>query len=84
MNDELLRRTMAEIERHIALLTNGVADEQRTHVAALDASWRELVTLLALGPAPQLRQCPICGNSGMRAATVCGYCWTRLAPLPPL
>ncbi len=54
MDNELLRRVMAAIEGHLRLLTGGVADEQRTHIAALDKSWRELVTLLALGPAPRL------------------------------
>jgi hypothetical protein len=43
--------------------------------------WRELVDLLALGPEPGYRECPACGGVGMRVATVCGYCWTKLAPL---
>jgi len=47
---------------------------------ALEAAWRELVDLLALGPEPTYRQCPTCGRIGMRAATVCGHCWTRLSP----
>ncbi len=54
-----------------------------TQVAALRTCWVELVDALALGPAPELRDCPSCGKSGMRAATRCGFCWTKLAPLAP-
>jgi hypothetical protein len=50
---------------------------------ALLASWAKLVEFLALGPAPELRECPSCGSIGMRAARSCGFCWTKLAPLPP-
>ncbi len=51
---------------------------------ALRTSWERLVTWLALGPAPQLRDCPKCGRSGMRDATLCGYCWEKLPELAPL
>lgn len=51
---------------------------------ALLASWAELVEYLSLGPPPELRACPSCGAVGMRAATVCGTCWTRLVPPAPL
>jgi hypothetical protein len=47
---------------------------------ALLASWGKLVEFLALGPAPELRTCPSCGSTGMRAATVCGTCWGKLEP----
>jgi hypothetical protein len=30
------------------------------------------------------RRCPVCQHIGQRAATLCGYCWTKLTPLPPL
>jgi hypothetical protein len=48
--------------------------------AALLASWGKLVEYLALGPAPELRKCPFCGETGMRAATLCGHCWKKLEP----
>jgi hypothetical protein len=38
--------------------------------------------VLALGPAPETRECPSCRAVGMRAASRCGNCWTALAPLP--
>src|SRR4051812_21748822 len=47
---------------------------------ALQGAWSQLVTALALGPAPATRNCPRCGNSGMRDATLCGYCWMKLVP----
>jgi hypothetical protein len=50
----------------------------------LRAAWGELVDVLALGPAPQTRECPSCHRIGMRAASRCGFCWIALEPLPPL
>ncbi len=44
------------------------------------ASWAEVVRLLALGRAPEFRECPVCGNAGMRAARLCGRCWAKLPP----
>lgn len=51
---------------------------------ALRAAWAELVEVLALGPAPQTRECPACHGIGMRAASRCGHCWAALEPLPLL
>jgi len=48
----------------------------------LGAAWAEIVDVLALGPTPELRTCPTCGEIGMRAATRCMRCWSSLAPLP--
>jgi len=50
---------------------------------ALRAAWAELVEVLALGPAPQTRECPVCHGIGMRGASRCGHCWAALEPLPP-
>jgi hypothetical protein len=52
--------------------------------ATLQAAWAELVGVLALGAAPQTRECPACHSIGMRAASRCGHCWAALALLPPL
>jgi hypothetical protein len=49
---------------------------------ALRAAWDELISVLALGPAPQTRECPDCHTVGMRDASRCGNCWATLAPLP--
>jgi hypothetical protein len=53
-----------------------------SEVAALRASWVALVEVLALGPAPEYRECPHCGSTGMRAATRCSQCWKVLVPPP--
>jgi hypothetical protein len=50
--------------------------------AVLRAAWDELVSVLALGPAPQTRECPACHGIGMRAASRCGHCWAALERLP--
>src|SRR5687768_8739823 len=48
----------------------------------LQEAWAKLVGVLALGPAPQTRECPVCHGIGMRAASRCGRCWAALATLP--
>jgi len=78
-----LRTTIAAIERELARFPAEVTNENRaTPSDALRASVADLVEQLALGPEPAYRQCPACKELGMRAATVCGHCWTQLAPLP--
>ena len=67
-----LRAAVALVEKEL-LVENGSL--------ALRGAWRHLVETLALTPAPELRECPSCGMTGMRAATRCGYCWTALEPL---
>lgn len=47
----------------------------------LRSAWDGLVAALDLRPPPELRICPSCGHSGMRAATRCGHCWVALTPL---
>lgn len=70
-----LRSIVAAIEREIA-------DVPPT--PALRAAWTQLVETLALGPAPETRECPACHGVGMRAASRCGHCWVALEPLPVL
>jgi uncharacterized paraquat-inducible protein A len=69
-----LRTLIAVIERGFA--SAAPAEELRV-------AWTQLVETLALGPAPELRECPICGEIGMRAATRCMRCWSPLVRLPP-
>ena len=72
-----LRAIVATIDREMSRLpgsaTTGATD-------GLIVSWAELVKLLALGPAPEVRECPVCKHIGMLTATLCGYCWTKLSP----
>ena len=79
-----LRATVATIAGELASLAGPSAGTtDRSSRSNLLTSWNDLVDQLALGPAPELRECPVCKHVGMRAATRCGYCWTRLTPPAP-
>lgn len=67
-----LRTIVAAIESELARLP--------PDVTGLRASVADLVQALALGPEPEYRRCPVCARFDMRAATVCGHCWTKLPP----
>lgn len=73
---------MAKLRAIIAAVEQEIVHAPPT--PALRAAWTELVEVLALGPAPQTRECPTCHGVGMRAASRCGYCWAALEPLPAL
>jgi hypothetical protein len=66
---ETLRTLVSVIEKEI--VDAAPAD-------GLRVAWAQMVETLALGPAPELRECSICGHTGMRAATRCMYCWSAL------
>jgi hypothetical protein len=70
-----LRATVSSIEKALHELPSDAVLTK-----SLQASFSSLVTQLALGPEPELRQCPNCSYFGMRAASVCGHCWTKLVP----
>ena len=74
-----LRTVIAAIDRELALLPTSEADGVPP-TQPLRSSWAELVELLAVGPAPETRLCPICGHLAMSAATRCGSCWNPLQP----
>ena len=81
-NRSRLRETVAKLGREISRVPRAVTDDgDRSASNGLLGSFRDLVEQLALGPEPEVRECPICGHTGMRAATRCGYCWTSLTPL---
>lgn len=69
-----LRTAVAAIEREIL---------QVPPSPALQTAWTQLVDVLALGPAPQTRECPTCHSIGIRAASRCSNCWATLEMLPP-
>jgi len=74
-----LRALVATVDREIAQLAP--AGDGKPAIAELHASWGALVAMLALGPAPETRECPVCHGSGMRAASRCGHCWAKLDPI---
>jgi hypothetical protein len=67
-----MRTIMAGIDRDLSALPA---------VGSLRASWDELVATLDLGPEPEIRRCPVCSKTGMRAASRCGFCWASLQTL---
>ncbi len=78
VNQRTLRTLLASVETGIARATADAASVDDKQ--ALTQAWQALVQHLALGPAPLTRLCPQCQREIMRAATVCGYCWSRLVP----
>jgi hypothetical protein len=78
----VLRLLLGDIDREIAAVFGPAAPEAGLASATLRASWARLTGVLALGPAPELRACPVCHRDCRRAATLCGRCWTRLPPAP--
>jgi hypothetical protein len=75
-----LRAIVAMIDREMSRLSEPTRSESNGTTNELRSSWTELVELLALGPVPEVRECPVCRHIGMRAATRCGHCWTKLSP----
>ncbi len=75
-----LRATVATIEHEISCLPRQATGDSKGPPNGLHASFTDLVEQLALGPEPEVRRCPVCEQIGMRAATRCGYCWTKLTP----
>jgi hypothetical protein len=75
-----LRAIVATIDREISRLSESTRSEANDTTNELRSSWAELVELLVLGPVPEVRECPVCRRIGMRAATRCGHCWTKLSP----
>lgn len=76
-----VREAVEAVDREVARLAGHTSVEDAPALDRLRASWGRLVDLLALGPAPERRACPHCGGVGMLDATLCGRCWTELAPL---
>jgi hypothetical protein len=79
-----LRVLVGQVEGSLARSSAQVSTlQERDALAELALPWTELVELLALGPEPETRVCPVCNETGMRAARICGHCWTKLDPVPP-
>jgi hypothetical protein len=80
-----LRSVVTAMDCEMAHLKQGRGRKSQETTDRLIENWEELVTLLALGPEPEYRECPFCGNIGMRSATRCGSCWGKLPPFiaPP-
>lgn len=78
-----LRAAISTIEKEVARLPAPEGEDSGSARHGLLAGVASLSTLLALGPEPEVRTCPTCKKIGMRAASMCGHCWTKLTPLEP-
>jgi hypothetical protein len=77
-----LRQAVTDIEQRLELLSlSGQTAQAQASLAELRTSFSTLVRLLALGPEPEVRECPTCKHTVRRAAKLCGYCWTPLLPM---
>lgn len=75
-----LRALVAGVDHELSRLPRSGTKESEDSTLALGTAWAALVKQLDLGPEPEVRACPVCQRIGMRAATVCGFCWTKLTP----
>jgi hypothetical protein len=75
MDQKQLRALVARMQEHVTLAASPTASE--TNRRDLSTSWNALLSHLNVEPAPEVRGCPGCGREIMRAATLCGYCWTK-------
>lgn len=76
-----IRTVVEKMDAEVGCLAGQVTtSETRNTVRQLAESLSSLISLLDLGAKPDLRECPVCHRFGMRDATVCGYCWTKLVP----
>jgi len=75
-----VRKAIEAVDREVARLAGHTSAEAAPALDGLRASWGKLVDLLALGPPPERRACPHCGNVGMLTATRCSRCGLELVP----
>ena len=61
-----LRAAVASVDQEMEKLAIVSANTGDAGTLPLLTAWRELVKKLDMGPPPQLRSCPICGQTGMR------------------
>lgn len=77
MDTESTRPFVSDVTRDLAALDGAESSERAERLETLRASWGRLVQHLALGEAPEVRQCPACDGRIAKAATRCMHCWTR-------
>jgi hypothetical protein len=90
MDLPMFRARLAITAQHLAD-AGRVADlaGETAHVSALDQLRRaasgveDLIRLCNGDATPTMRDCPACTKAVRAAATLCGYCWTRLTPVSP-
>jgi hypothetical protein len=81
MKNAPVRKLIADITNqllHIQMPKEG--GPERRSLDELERSWASLVKLIDVGPEPEVRACPTCGGTIMRAATRCMHCWAKSTP----
>lgn len=77
MRDDQRRRArdlLTKLEARVSALEPGAKTTE------VGQALSELTVALDLGPPEDLINCPVCGASSARLATLCGTCWSRLTP----
>jgi hypothetical protein len=75
-----VREAITAVDREVTKLAAHTSAEAAPALDGLRSSWGILVEILALGPPPERRTCPHCGNVGVLAAIRCSRCWLELVP----
>lgn len=75
-----IRPLLIEVETRLAAVT-AVATADSSTLADLQKAWNALVQGLDLQPEPKMRACPTCSREIRSAATLCGFCWSRVTPI---
>jgi len=75
-----VREAIGAVDREVTKLAAHASAEAAPALDGLRTSWGILVEILALGPPPERRACPHCGNFEMLTAIRCSRCWLELVP----
>ena len=73
-----VRELIANIERDL-MNREALSENEPRSIAELREDWAALVKFLAIPPAPEVQPCPHCGGEIRRGATLCKFCWKKLA-----
>ena len=76
-----VKKAIEAVDREVARLAAHASTEEAPELDDLRSSWGRLVELLVLGPRPERRACPHCGNVTMLAASRCDRCWMEFVPV---
>ncbi len=77
MHQKELRALIARMQEQVTLAAGATpTDENKKN---LESAWNSLNGHLAVGPAPDTKVCPTCKHEIMGAASLCGFCWTKLS-----
>jgi hypothetical protein len=76
-----LRGVIAAVEREMGPVTRHSESQAVGSTSGLVTAWDDLLKVLAVGPEPDLDECPYCARVIVRGATRCRECWRKLSPV---